>query len=290
MNAARTWPVLRLDLQHPFSDDDHDRLLVDLDGTSAIGLENDAGSVSVYFTQASDRDAALAVLDAAGWRSLAQLSTLDVPDAGWAARSQAGLPAVRVGQIVVTPPWDAANARAAVADLPEETRPIVIEIEPSTGFGTGHHQSTRLCLQALQTIDVHGEDVLDIGTGSGVLAIAAVRRGARAALGIDPDQDAIDAARDSVARNGATDVSLRTTGLDDAALAPASLVFANLTAMLLRREAARIQSLVEPGGRAILSGFTEDEVPWVRQAFDGCECESRFDEESWVAFILRRRP
>lgn len=290
MSATRTWPVLRLDLQHPLSEDDHTRLLLDLDDTSAIGLEDDAEGVSVYFTQVADRDAARTVLDTAGWTSRALLSTMEVPDDGWAARSQAELPAVRVGQIVVTPPWDAAQARAAVATLPEGSRPVIIEIEPSTGFGTGHHQSTRLCLQALQTIDVRGMDVLDIGTGSGVLAIAAVCRGARAALGIDPDQDAIDSASDSVARNDATRVSLRTTGLDDPVLVPAPLVFANLTGVLLRREATRIQSLVTPGGRAILSGFTEDEAPWVQQAFDGCDLESRFDEESWVAFTLWRRP
>jgi ribosomal protein L11 methyltransferase len=289
VSVARTWPVLRLDLSRPLTDADRDRLLMDVDDTASIGLEEDADGVSLYFLQPAERDAARESLARAGWATHATLTVLDVPDDGWAGRSQADLPAIRVDRIVVSPPWDVARVRAEVESVPDAERPDVIEIEPSTGFGTGHHQSTRLCLRALQHIDVAGLDVLDLGTGSGVLAIAAVRRGARAALGIDPDQDAIDAATDSVARNAATAVTLRTTGLDDPTLAPAPLVFANLTGVLLRREATRIQALMAPAGRAILSGFTDEEAPWVQQAFDGCDLVARFDEESWVAFLLRRR-
>lgn len=289
MSTARTWPVLRLVPTRPLTEADRDRLLMDVDDTASIGLDEDADGVSLYFLLPDERDAAHDSLARAGWHAHATLSAVDVPDDGWAAKSQADLPAVRVDRIIVSPPWDMPRVRAEVAALPDVERPDVIEIEPSTGFGTGHHQSTRLCLRALQTIDVTGLDVLDLGTGSGVLAIAAVRRGARSALGIDPDQDAIDAAADSVARNAATTVSLRTTGLDDPTLLPATLVFANLTGVLLRREAARIQSLIAGDGRAILSGFTEDEAPWVQEAFGGCGLEARFNEESWVAFLMRRR-
>jgi ribosomal protein L11 methyltransferase len=262
---------------------------MDVDDTSAIGLEEDETGVSLYFLRPAERDLAHETLGKAGWASHAVLSVLDVPDDGWAARSQSDLPAIRVGRIIVSPPWDMEHVRAELSTLVEADRPDVIEIEPSTGFGTGHHQSTRLCLSALQQIDVTGLDVLDLGTGSGVLAIAAVRRGARHALAIDPDQDAIDSAADSVARNRVSAVTLRAVGLDDAALRPVALVFANLTGVLLRREAARIQSLVALGGYAILSGFTDDEAAYVEQAFDACDVESRLDEESWVAFLLRRR-
>ncbi len=287
--GTRMWPALRLALSHPLSDADRTRLLLDVDDTSAIGLEEDDTGVSVYFSHDADRDAARGVLERAGWSAQAVLSVLDVPDDGWAARSQADLPAVRVGRIVVTPPWDTARARAEAARNTTDGQPLIIEIEPSTGFGTGHHQSTRLCLLALQQLNVRDLDVLDIGTGSGVLAIAAVSCGARAALAIDPDQDAIDSASDSVRRNGATAVTLRTTGLDDPTLTPAPLVFANLTGMLLRREAAQLQALITPGGWAIVSGFTEDEAPWVLDAFDRCDLEEQLGEEQWVAFILKRR-
>lgn len=287
--GTRTWPALRLALSRPLSDDERVRLLLDVDDTSAIGLEDDDTGVSVYFEHEAEREEARAVLDRAGWSSHAVLSVIDVPDDGWAARSQATLAAIRVGRIIVTPPWDIERARADASALPPGERPAIIEIEPSTGFGTGHHQSTRLCLLALQQLNVCGLDVLDIGTGSGVLAIAAVLQGATAALGIDPDPDAIDSATDSVRRNAALNVTLKSTGLDDPSLSAARLVFANLTGVLLRREARRIQSLVTPGGWAILSGFSEDEAPWVLEAFDRCELEEQLAEESWAAFILSRR-
>lgn len=288
-DTPRTWPALRLDRHAALSDDERERLLADIDGAGVIGLDEDAGGVSLYFQDAAARDALLAALSSSAWAAGGQLSACDVPDDGWAARSQADLPAVQVDAIVVSPPWDVARVRAGIASLPEGERPDVIEIEPSTGFGTGHHQSTRLCLRALQLLDVRGLDVLDVGTGSGVLAIAAVRRGAARALGVDPDQDAIDAARDSIRRNGAgSSVQLRQTGLDDPALRPAALVFANLTGALLRREADAITRLVAPGGRAILSGFTKDEAPWVAQAFAGCEVEQQLEEEGWVALVLRQ--
>lgn len=285
---TRTWPAIRIDRHGALSDEAREHLLVDIDDAGVIGLDEDASGVSLYFHDTTARDALLAALTHSVWaRDGSRVSSIDVPDAGWAARSQADLSAVRVGALVISPPWDAARVRTEIAVLPPDERPDVIEIEPSTGFGTGHHQSTRLCLRALQLLDVRGLDVLDVGTGSGVLAIAAVRRGAARAVAIDPDQDAIDAATDSVRRNGVgAQVDVRRTGLDDPSLTPAPLVLANLTGVLLRREADALQRLIAPGGRAILSGFSEDEAPWVARAFTGCTVATQLDEEAWGCLVL----
>lgn len=283
--SPRTWPVLRLVFPTALDDERRERLLLDVDDCGASALDDADDVVSLYFNAAADRDAALDLLAGRGWLTLATLTTEDVPDEGWAARSQANLPAVRVGAVVVAPPWD----------LPPVDRRdglVVIEVEPSTGFGTGHHQSTRLCLRALQTLDLRGVRVLDIGTGSGVLAVAAVRLGAREALGIDNDPDAIESAEDTLRRNdllASGPVRMALSGLDDAALVPADVVCANLTGTLLRQQGARVQRLIAPGGCAVLSGFTEDEARWVREAFAACDVEAAHEEEFWVAYVMRRR-
>ena len=120
------------------------------------------------------------------------IEAIDLPDDDWAARSQQSLTAVRAGRFIIAPPWD----------LPEEpVDATVIVIEPSMGFGTGHHATTRMCLRLLGEIDVSDQTVLDLGTGSGVLSMAAALSGARRVIGIDVDQDAIDSAESSARLN-----------------------------------------------------------------------------------------
>jgi ribosomal protein L11 methyltransferase len=281
--SPRTWPVLRLVFSRPLDESRREALLLDVDDCRASALDENGETVSLHFNAAADRDAAVDLLGSRGWLADATLTTEDLADEGWAARSQANLPAVRVGRVVVAPPWDVPAAG-------DGEGLVVIEVEPSTGFGTGHHQSTRLCLRALQDLSLEGARVLDIGTGSGVLALAAARLGAADVLGIDNDPDAIESAEDTLGRNGApSGVRVELRGLDDAALQPADVVCANLTGTLLRQQGARVQALIAAGGCAVLSGFTEDEARWVREAFDACEVEAAHDEEFWMAYVMRRR-
>ncbi len=282
--TPRTWPVLRLVFPGPLEEAQREALWLDVDDCGASAIDEDGETVALHFAAPADRDAAMDLLVSRGWLDRATITTEDVADEGWAARSQANLPAVRIGRIVVAPPWD-------VPPADEREGLLVIEVEPSTGFGTGHHQSTRLCLRALQELDLEGRHVLDIGTGSGVLAVAAAYLGARSALGIDNDPDAIESAEDTLGRNRVADgrVRLELRGLDDPALQPADVVCANLTGALLRQRAARVQQLMAPAGRAVLSGFTEDEARWVQEAFDGCDVEATHEEEYWVAYVMRRR-
>ena len=223
----------------------------------------------VYFHTAEERDRAGAALarDFPGLR----LSAVDVPDEDWAARSQADVRAVRVGNIIVAPPWDV---------------PMVITIKPSTGFGTGHHATTRLCLQALQASEVRDRTVLDIGTGSGVLAIAASLLGADTVAGVDDDGDATRAAWDNLSLNPGATVALLTGDFRTLHLTPADVVLANLTGGLLIGSATPLRQLVNAHGRLVLSGFQVHEEDEVVRAFAAFSVERRLEEEGWVCVTL----
>lgn len=219
----------------------------------------------VFFNDGSDRDAALATLRVR--LPDLRVDPLDVADEHWAARSQESLRAVQIGRIIVAPPWDA---------------PITLVIRPSMGFGTGHHATTRLCLAALQRISLDRCTVLDVGTGSGVLAIAASRLGAEDVTGIDEDQDAIQSAWDNLSLNPSAQVTLIVGDLRSTELVPADVILANLTGALLLQSAERLRRLTNAQGRLILSGFTVDEERDVVAAFGAFAVEHRGEEEGWV--------
>jgi ribosomal protein L11 methyltransferase len=251
----------------------------------------------VFFDTSDARDRAADALKA----QFADLSidAVEVSDDDWAARSQRSLTAIRAGRFVVAPPWDVPD------DNPEATTIVVV---PSRGFGTGHHASTRLCLRALSAIEVTGARVLDLGTGSGVLAMAASIRGAREVLAIDVDPDAIDAARESAALNAlpvavefdVADFRSASTGLKPgstvglkppatAGLKPRhyDLVLANLTGGLLIQSAARVAEFLAPGGLLIMSGFDESERDGIGRAFAELVEVASYSEDGWVGLVLR---
>jgi ribosomal protein L11 methyltransferase len=157
------------------------------------------------------------------------------------------------------------------------------------GFGTGHHATTRLCLAALQAIDLTGRHALDVGTGSGVLAIAAARLGAARALGIDCDRDAIQSARENLALNPAADrVTFDVVDLEAAPLPVADVVTANLTGALLVRSSRVLLASVRQGGTLIVSGLQAHERGEVRRAFADADLQWEGDEDEWVGLAVKK--
>lgn len=233
---------------------------------------------NVCFSDAAERDrAAAAILDA-----LPQLAMepVDLPDEDWAARSQASLKAVHAGSFIVAPPWDLP---------PEDVEATVIVIEPSMGFGTGHHATTRMCLRLLSELDVTDATVLDLGTGSGVLSMAAALMGARTVVGIDVDQDAINSAEASAQLNTLPDtITFQVSDFRHDPPKPADLVLANLTGGMLTSSATAIAALVRPRGQLILSGFDHTEVERVVAAFAGFGEVKRLAEDNWIALHLQQ--
>jgi ribosomal protein L11 methyltransferase len=157
------------------------------------------------------------------------------------------------------------------------------------GFGTGHHATTRLCLAALQELDIRGRTLLDVGTGSGVLAIAARLLGATSAIGIDNDPDAIQSARENLALNPlAADVEFAYADLAGASLPTADIVAANLTGALLARSAAALLAAAAAGGTIILSGLMLDERDDVVRAFGNRPIIWERSEDEWVGLAVKK--
>ena len=240
------------------------------------------GRVRVYFTTETDRDAARAAVTAVCGPRV-QTSATSVSDQNWAARSQADLRSIQVGRVVIAPPWD----------LPTGATDVVVEIRPALGFGSGHHPTTRLALLGLQQFNLRGRDVLDLGTGSGVLAIAAVKLGARQATGIDRDSDALASARESVAANHvASRVTLRHADVAQLAGPPdtVAVIVANLTGTILVSLAPVITTLVEPGGYIVLGGILAKEEAAVSGAYRAGACRAwRAVEDEWVGMVLKAK-
>lgn len=215
----------------------------------------------------------------------------DVRDADWTEQWKRGLTATEISpRLLVRPSFVDAQPRAGRIDL---------VVDPGQAFGTGGHPSTHLALEwidALAPGPGSSWRVLDVGTGTGVLAIAALRLGARAAVAFDLDPLAVDATRANAAVNGiGRGLALYRGPLDACAPVAFDLVVANLLRTELLPLVAGIAARVAPGGRAVFSGLLESECPGVRQraARAGLACvgaRSRRDAngDEWTALLMAR--
>ena len=262
---------------------DADLLLAAVDDFSPTAIEERHDLLRVFFARSADRDAARNALAPSFL-----VSAVDVPDEDWARRSQQNLQPVTIGRLTIFPdPESLPNPKSPIPN------PCSIVIAPSMGFGTGHHATTRLCLEALQTIDLAGARVLDVGTGSGVLAIAAVRLGAARAVGIDVDADAIQAARENLTHNPEVSAHVSfavddvlSTRVDDER-AP-DVITANLTGVLLVRSAPKLLETVRPGGALIVSGLQVHEREDVKSALPGATTVWERTADEWVGLVMKK--
>jgi ribosomal protein L11 methyltransferase len=210
-----------------------------------------------------------------------------IPDADWVSETQKALPPVRAARFVVHGSHDRGRVASQWA----------IEIDAGRAFGTAHHGTTRGCLLALHGLTGLPEPraVLDLGTGSGVLAIAAAkvfRHNARVAA-VDLDPIAVAIARENCRKNGAAGVRLFVGDGFRPALAyfePFDLVMANILANPLLKLAPRLRALTRPGGVLVLSGLLSGQAREVlaRYRATGFRLERRRDLEGWATLTLRR--
>ncbi|MDX7988979.1 50S ribosomal protein L11 methyltransferase [Xenorhabdus sp. 12] len=145
---------------------------------------------------------------------------------------------------------------------------VNVMLDPGLAFGTGTHPTTSLCLQWLDSLDLEGKTIIDFGCGSGILAIAALKLGAKHAIGIDIDPQAIQASRDNAERNGVSDQLSLYLSKDQPSDLESDVVIANILAGPLRELAPVIGSLPKSGGLLGLSGVLASQAEGVAQAYD----------------------
>jgi len=229
---------------------------------------------------------ALGHLQAFDLRPIGELETRVVHESDWAESWKSHFPVLRVGRrLVIRPTWR--RHRRAPGD-------VVVVLDPGMAFGTGLHPTTRLCLATLDAIAdrgaLTGARVLDVGCGSGILSIAAIRLGAASAIGVDPDPIAVDA---TIANAGRNRLAARITarrGSVPTGDRPFDVVLANLIASLLVDLAPGIAAELRPGGMLVASGIFVDREPEVRIALEaaGLTVTDRGAEGDWVALEARR--
>ena len=247
--------------------------------------------VAIHFRAAPDETAIRELVAAAAADAAATLRFERVAATDWVRDSLTGLPPVAAGRFIVHGAHDRAK-------IPQNR--IGIEIEAALAFGTGHHGTTRGCLLALDRIcKSHGRRgtlrrILDVGTGSGVLAIAAARALRRPVLATDIDPSAVRAARGNAVFNragGLVEV-LRADGVTGRELrerAPYDLIFANVLLKPLQRFAAPLMQLAAPGAHVVLSGLLPSQANAVIAAYHRLSLQRRIDLDGWTTLVLRRR-
>lgn len=251
-------------------------------GTETIEHKDGFTQVTGYFSTIPEREVvrnqlaeALRVYQLPS-SSVRDMSVREVPDRDWLAEWKESWRPVEVGSFVITPAW---------IDVPRNER-LTITIEPGMAFGTGTHETTRLCLTAIEEHFV-GNSFLDVGTGTGVLAIAAAKLNPTASIeACDTDAVAISIAKENARVNDVADRIKFTVGSIDTSTASADLVCANLTADVIIEILPQLIGVT--CGRLIISGILNNQIEMIRNALISCgvtsETEVLYDGE-WAALI-----
>jgi ribosomal protein L11 methyltransferase len=258
-------------------------------GGGSLGVEIEpagpgASTLRVYLGEGDDEEAwrrrAARVLEAHGVKTTLRVE--DVAEARWVERWQAALAPIPLGRRFVVLP-------AGPDDRAGEREPIVLV--PGMAFGTGEHETTRLCAAALEELVVTGTRWLDVGTGTGILAIVAARCGASHVLAVDNDPEAAHVAREVVARNGlGASIEILDGSLDAAGDRRFDGAVANVQSSFFLKEARRLSAAVKPGGHLVVSGIVAEDAGEVAEALarEGFSVDEERRDGPWACILLSR--
>ena len=221
---------------------------------------------------------------------LGRLRVVEVRPERWSEAWKRFFGVLHIGQrTVIRPTWERYRAK------PHE---VVIDLDPGTAFGTGQHETTRLCLEALEDVVTAGCTVLDVGAGSGILAITAAKHGARRVRALDLDASTVAVVRENATLNGVDARITAATGTLGEAwpwprtspVACAEVVVANISSTAVRALLPAIVEAVRPGGAAVLSGFLAVDADTIERAARraGLRGVTRMDGAEWSCVVGRR--
>jgi ribosomal protein L11 methyltransferase len=215
----------------------------------------------------------------------------DVYDEDWADEWKKYFKPIRVSErLTIKPTWE------SYVSSPDE---LIIELDPGMAFGTGTHETTTLCLRTLEHVIRGGEDVIDVGTGSGILSIAAIKLGAKHVLALDLDPVAVSSAKENSALNGLQDkITVRQSDLlqaiqtDDVlgVALPVQIVVANILAEIIIYFVDDVYKALQSGGTYIASGIITAKEQLVEEAMvkSGFTVTDKFYDQNWAAIVARK--
>jgi ribosomal protein L11 methyltransferase len=228
-------------------------------------------------------------------------ASADVDDEDWATAWKQYFKPIRVSEkLTIKPTWELYD--------PAEGE-VIIELDPGMAFGTGTHPTTALCLRTLESVIKGGEEVIDVGTGSGILAIGAVKLGAKKVLALDLDPVAVSSATENVHLNGlSNDIQVKVSDLlgvlkgnsagnggssEEAPVAvslPVDLIVANILAEIILLFLDDVYAALKPGGTYIASGIYKNKEDDVEQGLIGAgfRIVQKHRDEDWIAFVAEK--
>jgi ribosomal protein L11 methyltransferase len=256
-------------------------------------LEIDLGKPFTIRTWVADSDFDPAMAEeirAALWhlgqmRPISDLRIASLAEEDWANAWKEHFRTHKIGdRVVIRPPW---------LDYEPRDDEVVVVLDPGMAFGTGLHPSTQLTMLGVEETISDGATVLDVGTGSGILAIAAVKLGARHVDAVDVERVAVRATAENAARNGVADrIDVRhgSVGPGEPFQGHYDVVFANIIARILIELAEPIVAATIPGGQMVLAGIIQEREADVVAAFEarGATVVNRRQHDDWVSLVLRR--
>lgn len=259
---------------------------IDLIDETLLSKPTDVSLIHIYFTGEENLAEAVSFLTErlAAADVDCKIEKFIVKEEDWAHSWKKYYHPIRIGKnIVIRPEWEEYSPLA---------NDVVVTLDPGPAFGTGSHETTRLCLTLMEKYMPQGARLLDIGTGSGILAVAGVLLGAQSADGVDIDENAVRAAESNSALNRTTDKTRFIAGnLTDKIDGRFEFVTANIVADIIISLLENLEDFMQPGARAVLSGIIDIREPDVLTALEkfGFRPVEFLRENGWTAVLIEQK-